>query len=70
MKARDLDKKFDSGESIMKHLNLSKARRPGQEAKRVEVGVASVDDCLAGQGSQATGCTQAVVDQDADRSSP
>ena len=37
MEARELDKKFGSGESIMKHLNLSKARRPGQESKHVEV---------------------------------
>ena len=37
MKAKDLDKKFDSGEDITKSLDLSKARRPGQEQKRVNV---------------------------------
>ena len=37
MKAKDLDKKFDEGESIVKHLDLSKARRPEQEQKRVNV---------------------------------
>ncbi len=37
MKAKDLDKKFDSGESIVKHLDMSKARRPEQEQKRVNV---------------------------------
>ena len=37
MKARDLDKKFDSGEDITMHLDLSKARRPEQEQKRVNV---------------------------------
>ena len=36
MKAKDLDKKFDSGEDITKSLDLSKARRPGQEQKRVK----------------------------------
>ena len=38
MKAEELDKKFDEGESIIKHLDLSKARRPNQEQKRVNVG--------------------------------
>jgi hypothetical protein len=37
MKARDLDKSFDVGEDITKHLDLSKARRPGQQQKRVNV---------------------------------
>jgi hypothetical protein len=37
MKAKDLDKKFDAGEDITEFLDLSKARRPGQEQKRVNV---------------------------------
>jgi len=37
MKAKDFDKKFDEGKSVIKHLNLSKARRPEQEQKRVNV---------------------------------
>ena len=37
MKAEDLDKKFDEGRSILEHLDLSKARRPGQEQRRVNV---------------------------------
>ena len=37
MKANDFDKKFDEGEDITKHLDVSKARRPGQEQKRVNV---------------------------------
>ena len=37
MKARDLDKKFDSGEDITEFLDISNARRPGQEQKRVNV---------------------------------
>ena len=37
MKAKDLDKKFDSGEDIIEFLDISKARRPGQEQKRVNV---------------------------------
>ena len=35
MKAKELDKKFDSGEDITEFLDLPKARRPGQEQKRV-----------------------------------
>ncbi len=37
MKAKDLDKKFDTGENITGFLNLAKATRPGQEQKRVNV---------------------------------
>ncbi len=37
MKAKDLDKKFDSGEDITEFLDLSRAKRPGQEQKRVNV---------------------------------
>jgi hypothetical protein len=37
MKAIELEKKFDKGEDISKHLDLSKAKRPKQEQKRVNV---------------------------------
>lgn len=37
MKAKELDKKFDEGENVLEHLDLSKARRPNQEQKRVNV---------------------------------
>ena len=37
MKAREFDKKFDEGEDISQHLDISKARRPEQEQKRVNV---------------------------------
>ncbi len=37
MKAKDLDKKFDSGEDITKFLDISNAKKPGQEQKRVNV---------------------------------
>ncbi len=37
MKAKDLDKKFDDGENLVKHLDPSRARRPNQEQKRVNV---------------------------------
>ena len=37
MKAKEFDKKFDEGKSIIEHLDLSKARRPNQEQKRVNV---------------------------------
>ena len=37
MKAKDIDMKFDKGEDITKYLHLSKARRPEQEQKRVNV---------------------------------
>lgn len=37
MKAREFDKKFDEGEDISKYLEISKAKRPKQEQKRVNV---------------------------------
>ena len=37
MKAKDLDKAFDAGQDVTRHLDLSKARRPKQEQKRVNV---------------------------------
>jgi len=37
MKAREFDKRFDNGEDISKYLDMTKARRPEQEHKRVNV---------------------------------
>ena len=37
MKAKTFDRKFDSGEEIVDQLDLSKARRVGTDAKRVNV---------------------------------
>lgn len=37
MKAREFDKKFDEEKDISKYLDISKARRPKQEQKRVNV---------------------------------
>ncbi|MEJ2039769.1 MAG: hypothetical protein P8X55_12690 [Desulfosarcinaceae bacterium] len=35
MKAKELDNKFDEGKDVLEHFDLSKARRPNQEQKRV-----------------------------------
>ena len=37
MKAEEFDRKFDEGKNVTRHLDLSKARRPVQEQKRVNV---------------------------------
>jgi hypothetical protein len=37
MKAKEFDKKFNNGRDISKYLDMSQARRPGQEQKRVNV---------------------------------
>lgn len=37
MKASEFDKKFDEGGDISQHLDISNARRPEQEQKRVNV---------------------------------
>ena len=36
-KAREIDRKFDAGDDITRYLDLSRARRPGHEQKRVNV---------------------------------
>ena len=37
MKAKEFDQKFDEGEDISEYLDVSRARRPEQEQKRVNV---------------------------------
>ena len=37
MKASEFDKKFDDGEDIMAFLDFSKAERPNQKHKRINV---------------------------------
>ena len=37
MKSSEFDKRFDDGKDISKYLDMSKARRPEQEQKRVNV---------------------------------
>ena len=37
MKAKELDKKFDAGDSIVQYLDLERAVRPGQAQRRVNV---------------------------------
>jgi hypothetical protein len=37
MKAKELDQKFDDGEDVSQYLDISKARRPQQDQKRVNV---------------------------------
>jgi hypothetical protein len=37
MKVNEFDKAFDEGKDISQHLDIAKARRPGQDQKRVNV---------------------------------
>ncbi len=37
MKAEKIDEKFDAGEDISEYLDISRARRPQQDQKRVNV---------------------------------
>ena len=37
MKAKEFDRKFDNGEDVSQYLDISEARRSGQEQKRVNV---------------------------------
>ena len=37
MKAKTFDRKVNRGENLTQHLNLAKARRPGEDQRRVNV---------------------------------
>jgi len=37
MKASEFDEKFDNGENILAELDVTRARRPGEEIKRINV---------------------------------
>lgn len=37
MKAKEFDAKFEEGENVTQYLDLTKARRPDQEQRRVNV---------------------------------
>jgi hypothetical protein len=37
VKASEFDKKFDDGENILAELDVSRARRPGEETRRINV---------------------------------
>ena len=37
MKAKEFDKRFENGEDVVKYLDISRATRPGQQLKRVNV---------------------------------
>jgi len=37
VKASNFDKKFDNGENIIAELDLARARRPGEEIKRINL---------------------------------
>ena len=37
VKAREFDRKFDAGEDVTRYLDVSRARRPGHEQRRVNV---------------------------------
>ena len=37
MKASEFDKKFDNDESIIAELDVNRARRPGEETRRINV---------------------------------
>lgn len=39
MKAKSFEEKFESGDEILQHLDLSKAKRPMQKQKRINVDI-------------------------------
>jgi hypothetical protein len=37
MKAKDLDRKFDDGEEVIEHFDVSRIKKPNRDQKRVNV---------------------------------
>lgn len=63
MKAKTFDRKFDAGEKITDQLDLSKARSPGTEAKRVNVDFSDVDGAIHRPGGAPAGRHAPVTHQ-------
>jgi hypothetical protein len=62
MKAKNLERMFDEGKDLMPHLNLSKARRPGHEQRRVNVDFPNwIIDSLDAQASRLGVTRQSVI---------
>lgn len=62
MKAKDFDKKFESGEDLTNQLDFSKARRVNQESKRVNIDFPVWVVCQLDKQSKRLGITrQALV---------
>lgn len=62
MKAKHLEKMFDEGKDLTPHLNLSKARRPGHEQRRVNVDFPNwIIDSLDAQASRLGVTRQSVI---------
>ena len=36
-KASEIDKRFDNGEDVLEHFDLTKVRKPNEEIKRINV---------------------------------
>jgi hypothetical protein len=62
MKAKNIEKMFDEGQDVTPHLDLSKARRPGHEQRRVNVDFPNwIIDSLDAQASRLGVTRQSVI---------
>lgn len=62
MKVKNLERVFDEGKDLTPHLNLSKARRPGHEQRRVNVDFPNwIIDSLDAQASRLGVTRQSVI---------
>jgi len=62
MKAKQLEKRFDEGKDVTPYLDLSKARRPGHEQRRVNVDFPNwIIDSLDAQASRLGVTRQSVI---------
>lgn len=62
MKAREFDKRFDDGEDVSVHLDLRRASRRNQEARRVNVDFPSwMIHCLDKEASRLGVTRQSII---------
>ena len=52
MKASEFDKNFDDGENILAELDVSRARRPGEETRRINCRFPRLDGGVPGPRSE------------------
>jgi len=70
MKSEEFDRAFDDGEDVTSQLDMSAARRPGLEQRRVNVDFPRVDDRVPGPGGAAPWSQPPVDHQGLDRRAP
>ena len=62
MKAKNFEDKFENGDEVLQHLDLSKAKRPMQKQKRINVDIPEwMIDSLDGEAGRVGVTRQSII---------